>query len=358
MIRTVFLHTIKLLSKGKETMILLLGGIVLMLFLVFGMDEVKEEKSKISIGLVDEDASAFSEMVVKRIRDMELFEVVSEEKEFLLKRLSAGELSAVCVIREGYMELVTKGDTDDVVLIYQTEEGILLLPDVLAAAMLEEICSAKGYQVYLGYAQEGKQLSYEEYQDYIRPYVNGEMFDFSFDISYRNTKAEGVAPGNEVIYVQAIFAIAALMMSFLAVYGILPYHRMLHGVVRGRMASLPLGKTGLILGNAGAVCVFTGVFSMLFVAVFTWRNGLDFSVFLSFLICTGVYVCVIVAIMMLAGTILRSEQGYVVLLIAVVLLFGMCGFFSIVDGVLLPEGMSTWTPNGWYVRKMTEIYLR
>lgn len=358
MIRMMFCHAMKLLLKGKRTVCLLLGGMVLMLFLVFGMNEVKEEKSKITIGVTDEDASALSALVTDRLHKVELFEIIQGEKEMLLEQLSLGELSAVCVIRDGYEEAVAKGKTDDLILVYQTEEGVMLLTDMLAVVMMEEICSAKGYQMLASYLDASRCPTLEEYRTYVSAYLSKEMFDFSFDISYRSGNDAGEVPGNEIVYVQAIFAIAALIMSFLAVYAVLPYQRMLHGTMQGRIASLPVGRITVAAGNAMAAAAFVILFALAFVLCFAWRNGFDFFAFLSFLVCTCMYVCVIVTIMVLAGIVLRSECAYQVTMLVVVLLLGICGLFSIVDGILLPEGMSVFTPNGWYVREMTEIYLR
>ena len=72
-------------------------------------------------------------------------------------------------------------------------------------------------------------------------------------------------------------------------------------------------------------------------------------------ICTMLYICVIVCMMLLAAYIIKSQTVYQMGMLAMILIFGVCGLVSLVDGLLLPEGTVTWVPNGWFVRRMTEI---
>ena len=142
---------LRLLVCGKETWILLFAGLVLLLFLLMGMDDVKEEKSRISIGISDEDGSFLSSQVTDRVKQLEGYEITEGKTEELLSKLSLGELSAVCVIREGYETNVFRGKTKDLVLLYETGEGPLLFTDVLAGTMMQEVCSAKSNRMYEKY---------------------------------------------------------------------------------------------------------------------------------------------------------------------------------------------------------------
>lgn len=356
----IFVHTWKLLLRGKETWVLLGVGLLLLFFMLFSMDEVKEEKSRIVVGIADEDGSEFSGRVILRLKELDGYEILEGNTEELLLGLAAGEYSVVCVLLEGYEENVLNADTDDLVLVYETEQKALLFTDVLAGAMIEEVCSAKSYRLFREYMtkKDGVFLETpEEYSTYMEAYFSKAMFDFSFDVEYVSvTGEESKKPGNEIIYLQAIFAIAAMMMGFLAVYAAMPYHRLCHGRLADKMTTLPGRRSAVLLGTGTADFVLTGSFAVIVLYAFMVRNEIAISTFLAFLVCTLQYLCVIVSIVFVIATVVSSQQVYQIVMMALVLVFGVFGLISIVDGLILPEGISTWIPNGRYVREMMEIY--
>ncbi|MBE5951787.1 MAG: ABC transporter permease [Lachnospiraceae bacterium] len=355
-----FLHTGRLLLRGKETWILLLAGMCILCVMLTGMDEVKVEKSQVAVGVTDEDGTDYSARVISRLQKLDGYEVITGEREDLKEQLAEGRLSAVCVLREGYQEKILAGEKDDLVLLYETEERTLLLSDVLAGAMIPEICGSKGYLLFREYLlARGDMVTEtpEEYAAWAQVYFSDDMFNFAFDVEYLSATGEiGQKPGNEVIYQQAIFAIFALMSGMFAVYACMPYHRLLHGRMAGKMKTLPLVKGAAAIGNGLAVLCLTGGFAVLFLSVFVIRNGRGFTDFSAFLVCTLQYLCVIVCIMLLCARGIPSRQGYQVGMMAVVLLLGAFGVVSIAEGLLIPEGMGTCIPNARYVRQMMELY--
>ena len=355
-----FLHTVRLLLRGKETWILLFAGMCILCAMLLGMDAVKEEKSRVMIGVADEDGTEYSARVISRLQELDGYEVLAGEREELKERLEEGELSAVCVLREGYQEKVLDGEKDDLVLLYETNERALLLTDVLAGCMIPEICGAKGYLLFEEYLQartEAYTETPEEYMAFAREYFSDEMFNFAFAVEYLSATGDaGEKPGNEVIYQQAIFAIFALMSGVVSVYACMPYHRLLHGRMAGQVKTLPYGKGAAVLGNFFAVLCLTGLFAVLFLSAFVIRNGMEFADFFAFLVCTLQYLCVIVCSMLLCAMGISSRQGYQVGMMAVVLFLGACGVISIAEGLLLPEGMGSWIPSSRFVRQMMEIY--
>lgn len=353
-------HTWRLLLCGRETRVLIGIGLVLLFVMLFSMDEVKEEKSRILVGVVDEDGSEFSQRVISRLKALDGYEVTEGEKDKLLLELAEGSYAVVCVIKKGYEEKVMGADTDDLVYVYETQQKALLFTDVLAGAMIQEICSAKSYLTFAGYMKEKNGVyleTPEEYRTYMETYFSDSMFDFSFDVEYVSVDGEeSKKPGNDIIYLQAILATAALILGFLSVYAAMPYYRLCHGKVADRMKTLPYQKSALLFGSALG-CIGMGMgFATVFLLTLTIRNRLTVSAFLAFLVCTLGYLCVIVGIVFLTATVIRSQQRWQMTMVALILVFGVFGLVSIADGLILPEGISTWVPNGRYVREMTEIY--
>lgn len=353
-------YSLKLLLKGKKTLILLTAGVVVLVAMLLSMDEVKEEKSKISIGMVDDDNTEFSRQVIAAMGELELYEVTTGNEEELVELLQQGELSAVCVLKKGFASSVERGKTNKLVTIYETADGgALLVGDILAGVMMQEICMAKSYQTLVSYEKKtGKEttLSLEEYRNYVEELLAAGETEFSFDVTYLSAENKSVGkPSQSLIYEQAIFAVFALMAGILAVYAVLPFRQLRYGRVAAKLKTLPVHGSALYIGSAMGAFVIPAVFGVVFLACFSVRNELEASQIISLLICTAVYVCVIVCMMLLAAYGIQSQTVYQMGMLAMIFVFGICGLVSLVDGLLLPEGTVTWVPNGWYVRRMTEL---
>lgn len=353
-------QSMKLLFCGKQTPVLLVLGMVMLVAMLVCMDEVKEEKSKIAIGMADEDKTELSQSVIAAMEQLELYEVTTGSEEDLLVLLQQGELSAVCVLKKSFASLVERGKTNKLVTIYETEDGgALLLGDILAGVMMQEICTAKSYQTLLSYGKKGGRetsLTLEEYRNYVAEVLEEAGTEFSFEVTYVSGENEAVKkPAQTIIYEQAIFAVFALMAGLLSVYAVLPFRRFTHGALAGKIKTLPVHGSALYAGSALGAFLVPAFFGVLFLACFAWRNRTEVSQIISLLICTVVYLCVIVCMMLLAAYGIQSRTVYQMGMLAMILVFGICGLVSLVDGLLLPEGTVTWVPNGWYVRRMTEL---
>jgi len=353
--------SLKMLLKGKRMVFLLMGSLVLLTTMLLGMDSVKEEKSRISIGIADEDGSELSMAVIADMQKMDLYEVYTGEEEELLERLKNGELSAVCVIKKSFTKSVGKGKTNRLVTIYETENSsALLLGDILAGVMMEEICTAKGYQTLESYEKKAgmeQGMSLEEYRKYVKKVYEEGGTEFSFDVEYVTAAGEKAEkPSQTVIYEQAVFAVFALMAGVVSVYAVLPFWTLVHGKVAERLKTLPFHGSALYVGSALAGFLLPMLLGGLFLLCLTMRYEFDFSKIISLLVCTFVYICVIVCIMLVAATGIKNQTVYQMGMLAMILVFGCLGLVSLVDGLLVPSGTTGWVPNGWYVRQITELF--
>jgi len=353
--------TLRLLLKGKRMLLLFLLSMTLFAAMLLGMDKVKEEKTVQWLGMVYTEDNVLAEDVASRMRQKELYEVVLGEQEELLEQLGRGELSAVCVFADEFQENIAKGETDRLVTIYERKGAKApLLEDILAGVMMQEICTAKSYRTLLEYEERtGKEtvLSAEEYKAFTDRLSEENGDGFSFDITYltdNGTQAE--EPSREMIYEQAVFAVFALMTGFVSLYGVLPFWEMVHGRQAEKIKTVPLHKAAVFTGNVLAGILLPLVPGMMFLLGLMLRNPEKLSKFLSLLVCTLLYVCVIVCIMLVAAAGIRNHTVYRMGMLAMILIFGVFGLVSLVDGLLLPEGCAVWIPNGWFVRKMTELY--
>ena len=354
-------YSLKLLLAGKKTIVLLVTGLLVLVFMLFSMDEVKEEKSKISVGIADQSNTEISAMVIDAMQQKDLYEIVLGREDELVEQLKNGEVSAVCVFKRSFADNLFKGKTKNLVTMYETQDNsALLLGDVLAGTMMQEICTAKGYQTLLKYQKKAgmeESLSAEEYREYVEQVLTEGGTEFSFEVTYVNRKNEEVKkPSQTVIYQQAIYAVFALMLGFRSVYAVLPFRQIRHGRLGDRIKILPIRQSAVYAGSALAGLFVPFVFGSMFLLCLFWKNKMEISEFLSLLVCTMVYICVIVCLMLFAAYIIKNHTVYQMGMLAMILLFGVLGFISVVDGLLVPEGTSVWVPNSWFVRKMTELY--
>jgi len=355
--------SLKMLIKGKQTVILLIGSLIFLNTMLLSMDSVKDEKSRIRIGIADEDKTGLSAAVIADMKQMDLYEIHTGEEEELIARLKNGELSAVCVIKKAFSKNVLRGKTNRLVTIYEAKEGdALLLGDILAGVMMEEICTAKGYQTLLSYEEKAgleQSMSYEEYRSYVKKIFAEGGTEFSFAVEYVAASGEETEkPSQSVVYEQAVFAIFALMAGLVSLYAVLPFREFMYGTAARRVCTLPVCKSALYAGSALAGFVLPMLLGGLFIICLSARNELFFSQIISLLVCTFLYVCVIVCMMLVAATGIRNQMVYHMGMLAMILLFGCLGLVSLADGMLVPEGTTTWVPNGWYVRRMTELLQR
>lgn len=353
-------QSLRLLLYGKQTLLLLAAGMVLLVAMLVCMDEVKEEKSKIAIGLADEEQSALSKEIVNGMKQIDLYEVTTGTEKELVNLLKQGALSAVCVINEDFSEAIAEGDAEQLVTIYETGDGsAMLVGDILAGVMMQEVCTSKSYQMLLKYEKKARREevpSMEEYRAYVEKVLDEGGSEFAFEVTYLSSESEAVKkPSQSLIYEQAIFAVFALMAGLLAVYAVLPFWQLCHGKTAKKIKTLPVHSSALYVGSAAGAFVLPAVFGGLFLLYYGMRNPMDFSQILSLLICTVVYICVIVCMMLLAAYGIKSQTVYQMGMLAMILIFGILGLVSLADGLLLPEGTVTWVPNGWYVRRMTEL---
>ena len=354
-------YSLKLLLAGRRMAFLLLSGLGILIFMLMSMEDVKLEKSKISVGIADQSNTELSAMVIRTMQQKDLYEIVLGKEEELLEYLKKGELSAVCVFKRSFADNLIKGKTKNLVTLYETEDSsALLLGDVLAGTMMQEICTAKGYQMLLEYQKSSgreKSISLEEYREYVNAVLEEGGTAFSFEVTYvaSNTE-EAEKPSQSILYQQAIYAVFALMLGLVSVYAVLPFRQMKHGGMAKRIKTLPLYGSSVYAGSAAAGFLVTFAFGASFLICLYQKNPMEISEILSLLVCTMVYICVIVCLMLFAAYIIKNHTVYQMGVLAMILLFGVFGFISVVDGLLVPEGTAVWVPNGWFVRKMTEFY--
>lgn len=351
---------LKLQIKGKNTLIVLFFGLLLMLVMLLQMEEVKDEKSRIAIGIADESQSELSEKLKEEVAKLDLYEVTEGTEKELVALLKNNQLSAVCVIPEDYVASVMAGKERNLIIIYEsTQSEALLVGDILAGILLQDVCLAKGYLTLEKYCETygiETKMTFSDYKEYVNRLEQESGMEFSFETEYVSVEGETVEkPPQSLIYMQGVLAVFALMTGVIAMYAVLPFQEMVHGRIAGKLRTIPTEKEAFAIGTGISSFLIPVLFAGMFLALLSVKQKISAETTFSLLICTGAYVCVIVCIMLAAARLVSNKTVYQIGMLAMIIVFGIIGLASIVEGVLLPSGMTGWVPNSWYVRQMTEL---
>lgn len=357
-IHTICAHATRLLLKKKQTLLVFAISLLFFFLLLFFLEEAKEEKSVVFIGVLDEDKTALSEVLMERIRACEVFGVTEAPLNELLAMLQEGKLSAVFVIKKGYEEALARGEERRLITMYEAEgRGIPLIADIVAGEMMYGLCTSKGFlsyeKVMKQSGRESELLSKEAYAVYVMDFLAKEEFDFSFQVEYFDRAGKDAAvPKQTVIYMQVIFAVLSMLLGFLAVYAVVPYMDLCHGRAAKRMRVLPFYKASVLVGSGIAALLPVLLLGTAAVVLFALKNRLPFFAGLQMFLYTAAYSSGIVMMTMLFARLWKHAAGYQLFMLAAVAAFGAAAFLGI-------AGQPDWTglsPSSMYVKAMVRCY--
>lgn len=352
---------LRLFLQDRMTVLVLAVSALVFFFCMADMNQGAQELASVPVGLVDLDGSKKSEELAARLDALEALTVKRGTYEELRALMEEGGIRCILEIREGYGEGLYAGKSKKLINVYYEEDDRVatIVTDIVAGEMMYDICQAQAYLAYeeLPAGEKGK-FSRQEYEAYAASLIGGEDFDFAFEFRFvdggHTERENGIK--NSLFYRQVIGAVAALLFSLLqmsALAGVcmerergICQRRRLAGVtgtaeMLGSM--LACAVLSVLLAAVFAVCVAAGVGE--------WKKF--FPVFW-----TSVLFSVMMALVyyILART-LPGLLAYQVAGTAVLAVFGICGFCSIVEGILFPE-FPEWfhfLPNCMYLRRLLGI---
>lgn len=352
-------HALRLLFRSKETRIIFAVSLLLLFSLLYFVEDAKEEKSVIHIGIADEDQSRLSGALLQRVKENEVFLVSEGSLSELTDRLQRGKLAAVFLIKRGYEISIERGEEEKLITLYKTKESeIPLVNDILAGEMMLDICTAKGFIEYSKVMGETERtaITKEAYSEYVAQTMSEDIFDFSFQITYlSNEGRQDEEPKNTDIYRQLVLAVAALMMGIVSIYAASPYYNMCHGRASGRVRLLPANGVARLLGCTLAATVTVLFFGTVFLAVICWKDKGTPGEFLSMFLCTAGFCGGIVLIAIFAARVCKSFTSYQLTMLVLMVLFGIVGMISVFDGLLWQSEWLRLIPHDWYVRQMMNL---
>lgn len=351
---------LKLIVRDKVTIVLF--GITVVLFLFMGnvLFHSAGDKSRIPVGITDEDHSKVSGDLIKRIKQVNGLKVIEGTGEELNKELENQKIEGIFIIKEGYEKKIKGGHMLDLVTFSYVKENTMaaLLPDIFAGEMLYDICLSKGMNLYYN-LEEGvmvKERIYtqEEYIGYIGKLAENPEFAFTFQIE---TLIKNI-PDNSIIYVQITFGILGILLAFIILFmssnSMIDKESGIGARLRTTLIKNPSKIAGDILAVMGINSIlnigFTGIVCWTFktlsiremgsVYLLLWAYTLAYTL----LFCALSHICKHITSFQTAGSFL-------------VILGGFAGFLHIVEGLLPMQFLKflELLPNSWFIKRITDI---
>ncbi len=352
---------LRLFLTDRATLLIFCISVFLFLFCMADLNRGADEMAAIPLGLIDQDKTEKSEELVRRLKSLESFLVKSGTYGELVTLLEGGEIRCILEIKEGYQNAVSAGKYRELICVYH-EEGdnvATLVTDIAAGEMMYDICQAHTYFAYEKLPEgEKEKFSREEYETYAASLIGGEDFDFAFDFRFveegGGERREGLK--SSLFYRQIVAAMAAMLFSLFAMSAMAVVCQQKESGITKRAFLLGMGRGSEAVGNllactllsmvlaaVFAICVGAGMGEWKKIFPIFWTSAV-FSVMMSL-----IYYLLAKAA---GGLFLYQIAGTLVLAV-----LGICGFCSIVEGVLLPD-FPKWfhlLPNCAYLRGIVKI---
>lgn len=354
---------LRLFLQDRMTFLVLAVSVLGFLFCMADLNAGAEGLAAVPVGFVDLDGSEKSGELSERLAHLPSLSLKYGTYGELEELMASGGIRCILEVKEGYEEKLYAGKSRNLLNVYYEEDDRVatIVTDIVAGEMMYDICQAQAYSAYEELpAGEKEKFTREEYEAYAASLVGGEDFDFAFEFHFldggRQEREKGIK--NSYFYRQAVAAVAALLFALLMMSALSGVCMERERGIDQRRCLAGMGKTEELLGSMLACTIL----SMLPAAVFAVCVAAGVGEWKKFfpIFWTSVLFSVMMALVYyILAKKMPSLFAYQVAGTVVLLGFGVCGFCSMVDGILFPE-FPAWLrliPNCAYLRKFMDILI-
>lgn len=376
-----FFFRLKLILADKLNCFVILFSFVLFLLLMSSLSFGAEERSNVPIGIMDLDRSETSKVLAEKIKKIPAFYVYEEGEKELNRLLLKEEISGIFIIKEGFEDSVNKGSTEKLVMMKYLEgnKSAKVLSDIFAGPMLYPISLAKGLKEYEALKKpalgnEKKEIENseiqnnwftgQEYVDYINKLSKASDFDFAFDINMVDLESgEGALNplGNSVIYFQVVFGILGMLISFVAMYitvgAVVEKEQGLDAKIKITLLKPVYLDLSYILA---LITVLSGFSVGITFILGRFIDNLTLEKKVTIFVVIFLYAVIMGMWVMVLGRISKKVSRYQILGTLSILLSGVFGFLSMVEGLIKSRlhDITILLPNRWLIEGITDIAFR
>ncbi|MDE7212072.1 MAG: ABC transporter permease [Lachnospiraceae bacterium] len=352
---------LQLFLKDRMTLLVLAVSVFCFFFCMEDMNREAENLATIPIGLVDLDKSEKSKELAGRLEGLEALSVKYGTYGELSALMEEGEIRCIFEIRERYGEKVDAGKSRKLVNVYyeQDDKVAAIVADIVAGEMMYDICQAQAYLAYEELpAGEKEKFSRQEYEAYAASLIGDGDFDFAFEFRFVDGKQQERREGlkSSLFYRQAVAAVAAMLFALLQMAALSGVCTEKEQGICQRRHLVGLTRPVELLGNMLACTVLCAVPAAVFAVCVAAGVG-NWEKFLPVFWTSVLFSVMMALIYYLLANWLPGLLAYQVVGTVVLVVLAICGFCSMVEGILFRE-FPVWfrfLPNNVYLRWFVQI---
>lgn len=347
---------------SDKLFILAILFVPVLLSLITGYAQRKEKLGFVPIVLVDEDKSARSEVLCKRLLEKEGLRTVFTERDKALIQLKNNDAEAMVVIEEGFEEGLQNGELEDIITIIKS-------PSTYSAELVKEIVVMEALRIYSGdftyewvnnsLKENGKNTSItrEEVLSRVEAYWQPQPI---MTITYEEVEANPQS-GTSITVPSFTAASLGLMVLFIMM-GLLFGSGWLceeksNGTLQ-RILSIKGAARPLFLGNVAALFTMGLTLTLIFVTVQRFLFNVTLLRGITSWLVISLYILCAASLSMLMAAFFETPhqlQAFVPVFALITGLMGGClwNLLGVPKSLLT---MALFTPQGWALQALTGLY--
>lgn len=369
----IILLRFKTFFSDKITSLILLITVILFLVIINNLAFHAGDRSSIPIGVLDLDQSNSSKELIESLKKVPSFYVYQEREKELKKKILKNEIKAYFILNSGYEKMIQAGKTDGLIVMnyLEEDESAKVLSDIVAGEMLYRICQYKSFNRYnslgksIRNAKEAAsfvKLNAIDYLEYADAFLTSPDFDFDFDTKLVQVGSpdKETEISNSVLYLEAVWGITAILLSFLVMILLLGlvldkelgvFKRTKVALIKPYLLNLSHFITTFVLITVLALLLCISLFKQ--IPDFTLAKTIR-----AFLL-TEFYGAVMILWFGLLGKMVNTAGKYQIIGTASIFIFGFLGFLPLISGFLNEEilNITKFIPNCWFINEFTDIIL-
>lgn len=324
-----------------------------------------EKNGAVSIALVDEDRSGYSDTLVKRIEGKEGLSAFLVSREEAMSLLEDHKIEQLYIIRKGFEENVKRGESEGLI-------ELLSSPSSYSADFTSEVIAGEAIRLITGnmaalwveeqYRKLGRDFDETLGQDVIK--YNEGFWEPKplMTIDYKELQGQELKPSSGTAMPAATATSAGLITAFIMFYVLFSSGWLVEERTNGTLKRLVAGPDALFLSFAGSVLSLL-ISASLQVFMFSIVDRLLFKVELfpgplSYLVFFA-YLLAVISLSIFLSSVLKTQAQLQAGAPVFALLTGFAGgcFWNFVD---MPERirlLSLLTPQGWALSGVNGLLL-
>ncbi len=303
-----------------------------------------KDKSTIPIGVVDQDNSSHSRLMIDNLKKNKLLkvnvysqdlytdEIINANENKLIDKIERKEINALFIIKKGFGNNIKNGKFEKIIKDYYLEDKkyASLISDIVLSSILDDVCY--NYSINKYFSLKGrlnKVYTEEQYMKKIKKlYDNTEdSIGFDFDVvNLSNKKSVNDKISMEIIYREVVIGIVALIILIIVLLaGNLIVDDYKNNIML-RIGTTKMSRKVKLLGDVASTCTISGIFAFLLGIMIVNKMGIvSFDGKIKFLLIILLFTVTIGVLYVLFTRLIKDMRIYQLIGSITILFFGISG---------------------------------